>query len=133
MNLYYYKISFQKMVLKQVINLIFFLGEILFFCYLGVKYNLLSFAIIFLLFLITWNLFLFLKSYIYNTKEIIITNDLFLKYNGLKYFHKYEVDLELKNCKYFLIKTTIKSANYTLQFNHNNSFIFFINLISIFT
>ena len=70
-------------------------------------------------------MFLFFKSYVFITKEITITNDLTLQYKGLKYFQKYELELELQKCKYYLIKTTIKSSNYSLQVNYDNDYLYF--------
>lgn len=125
MNLYFLTISNSKNLLKQIFNLIFLIGPIIFILYLGYKNNLLLFASIFSIFYIIWDMFLDFKSYVYITNEITITNDLNLKYNGLKYFQKYDVELELQKCKYFLIKTTIKSANYSLQINYENDYVYF--------
>jgi hypothetical protein len=113
-----------KKIIFDSIMFLFLLCSFYFFYWFFKKTNSIIFTFIFAL--ISYYLLLYneYKSYIFTIKSIKINNDYKLRFTGYKYFKKNEESLDLKNCKYFLIKITEGSASYDLQINYNDNFLY---------
>jgi hypothetical protein len=113
-----------KKIIFDIIMILFIICTFyIFFLYYQSTKN-----ILFTLFLVLISYIILLyndyKSYIFTIKSIIINSEYSLKFTGYKYLKMTDENLDLKKCKYFLIKITRGSANFDLQINYSGQFLY---------
>jgi hypothetical protein len=122
--IYYKKFSIIKKIIIDVFEFIINICTIYFIYFIYIYSNNLIFTIIVALLFYLLLLYTSYKSYIYNIKEISINCNYNLNFIGLKYFKFLNENIPLINCKYNLIKLTQGSANYHLQINYKEKFLY---------